>query len=68
MTGRRSHVRLKHPNDFHNKTVHTVSQGAGVLIANYGADSRLDDTDMFTKMSGKDMKSVYDMRMSYTRP
>ena len=68
-SGRRSHVRLKHRDeeDLRNKNAHTVSQGAGVLVANYGGDSRLDDTDGFTKLSGN-MKSVYDIRMSYTRP
>ena len=67
-SGRRSHVRLKGPKDLNNMTAHTVSQGAGVLIANYAVDSRLDETDGFTRTSGNGLKSVYDIRMSYQRP
>ena len=68
-TGRRSHVRLKEPRDkeLQNRTAHTVSQGAGVLIGNYGGENRLDETDLFLKREGQ-LKSVYDIRMSYTRP
>ena len=66
---RRSAVRLKHHDErpqgssYLNKTTqHTVSHGAGVLIANYQDDSRFDETtENFSKLQGN-MKSVYDMR------
>ena len=52
--GRRSHVRLKEPREkeLQNRTAHTVSMGAGVLIGNYGGDNKFDETDLFSKREG----------------